>query len=75
VVGPEFVAPIVVYLATDAAKDITGQFIFSSAGDIRVLERPFQNPEPRYCLHKDGKWTVEELIEIIPKVARPRKGK
>ena len=75
VVGPEFVAPIVVYLATDEAKDITGQFIFSSAGDIRVLERPFQNPEPRYCLHKDGKWTVDELIEIIPKVARRRPGK
>src|SRR4030042_1008085 len=45
VVGPEFVAPIIVYLATDEAKDITGQFIFSSAGDIRILALPFQEPE------------------------------
>jgi NAD(P)-dependent dehydrogenase (short-subunit alcohol dehydrogenase family) len=72
VVGPEFVAPIVVYLATDEAKGITGQFIYSSGGTIRVLERPFQEPEPRYCLHKDGKWTLDELIKVMPGIIRPR---
>jgi NAD(P)-dependent dehydrogenase (short-subunit alcohol dehydrogenase family) len=75
VVGPEYIAPLVVYLATDAAKDVTGQFIFSSGGDIRVLERPFQNPEERHWAHKDGKWTVDELIEVMPKVLRDHKGR
>jgi NAD(P)-dependent dehydrogenase (short-subunit alcohol dehydrogenase family) len=75
VVGPEFVAPIVVYLATDEAKDITGQFIFSSAGELRVFALPFQKPEERYCAHKDGKWTVDELIAVVPKIVRPRPGK
>jgi NAD(P)-dependent dehydrogenase (short-subunit alcohol dehydrogenase family) len=70
VVGPEFVAPIVVYLATDEAKDITGQFIFSSAGYIRVLALPFQEPEAE--VHKDGRWTVDELIEILPKMVKHR---
>jgi NAD(P)-dependent dehydrogenase (short-subunit alcohol dehydrogenase family) len=73
VVGPEFVAPVVVYLATDEAKDITGQFIFSSAGDIRIFARPFQDPEAHYCAHKDGKWTVDELIAIVPKMVRPHR--
>jgi NAD(P)-dependent dehydrogenase (short-subunit alcohol dehydrogenase family) len=70
VVGPEFVAPVIVYLATDEAKGITGQFIYSSAGDIRVLALPFQEPEAE--VHKDGKWTVDELIETLPKIVRRR---
>jgi hypothetical protein len=72
VVGPEYVAPIAVFLATDEAKNITGQFIFSSAGDIRIFARPFQEPEAHYRAHKDGKWTVDELIAIMPKIVRPR---
>jgi NAD(P)-dependent dehydrogenase (short-subunit alcohol dehydrogenase family) len=74
VVGPEFVTPIIVFLATNEAKNITGQFIFSSAGDIRMLALPFQEPEAPYCVHKDGKWTVDELIEVVPKLVRHRQG-
>jgi NAD(P)-dependent dehydrogenase (short-subunit alcohol dehydrogenase family) len=74
VVGPEYVAPLVVYLATDAAKDVTGQYIFIHGGDLHTLERPFKTPEERYWAHKDGMWTVDELIEVIPKVARNHKG-
>lgn len=68
VVGPEFVAPIIVYLATDEAKGITGQFIYSSAGYIRVWGLPFQEPETE--VHKDGKWTVDELSVILPKIVQ-----
>ena len=70
VTGPDFVAPVVVYLATDEAKDITGQFIWTCGGEIRVLERPFQLPEAKYREKKDGKWTIEELIEIMPGLIR-----
>jgi NAD(P)-dependent dehydrogenase (short-subunit alcohol dehydrogenase family) len=68
VVGPEFVAPIIVYLATDEAKGITGQFIFCSAGYIRVWGLPFQEPEAE--VHKEGKWTVDELSVILPKIVQ-----
>ena len=68
--GPDFVAPIIVYLATDEAKDISGQFIFSCSGDIYILALPFEKPEASYCLHKDGKWTLDELIEIMPQKIR-----
>jgi 3-oxoacyl-[acyl-carrier protein] reductase len=68
-VNPEAgnVAPMVVYLATDEAKDITGKFIYASGGDVCLYPRPFLIPgtQPVF-LRKPGKWTVDELAEIIP---------
>ena len=62
---PEYVAPIVVYLATDEAKDITAQFIYSSGGDICVYARPFKLPGPHMFIRKDGKWTIDELGKVL----------
>jgi NAD(P)-dependent dehydrogenase (short-subunit alcohol dehydrogenase family) len=68
--GPEFVAPVIAYLATDEAKDITAQIIYSGAGDIGVHEAPLQMPGEDHFIHKTGKWTIEELIEAMPKIVR-----
>jgi NAD(P)-dependent dehydrogenase (short-subunit alcohol dehydrogenase family) len=68
--GPEFVAPIIVFLATDEAKNITGQFIYSGGGDIAIFDQPMQMPEPPRFTQKTGKWTVDELIKIIPPLIR-----
>ena len=70
--GPEFVAPVIVYLATDEAKDITGQVIYSGSGDLIIYSPPLQTPGAHQCLHKDGKWTVDELIEIMPGMVKSR---
>jgi NAD(P)-dependent dehydrogenase (short-subunit alcohol dehydrogenase family) len=66
--APEFVAPMVVYLASDEAKDITGQIFFSSGGDICVYAPPMGMPGPHQYLHKVGKWTVDELTELMPRM-------
>jgi NAD(P)-dependent dehydrogenase (short-subunit alcohol dehydrogenase family) len=63
--GPEFVAPVVVYLATDEAKDITGQIIFSMDGKIVVFAPPL-GEDGAHHLHKMGKWTLDELIQLMP---------
>jgi NAD(P)-dependent dehydrogenase (short-subunit alcohol dehydrogenase family) len=68
VFGPEYVAPIVVYLATDEAKDITGQVIYSGSGDLIIYAPPLTTPGAHQYLHKEGKWTVEELAEIMPRM-------
>lgn len=68
--GPEYVAPIVVYLATEEAKDITCQFIYSSGGDICIYAKPFQLPGPHMFIRKDGKWTVDELSRVIPSLIK-----
>jgi len=61
---PEFVPPIVVYLCTDEAKDITGQFFYAGGGDVGIYDRPMQRPATLYS--KIGKWTVDELSRVIP---------
>ena len=70
--APEFVAPIIVYLATDEAKDITGQIIYSGAGDLCIYSPPMNMPGAHQYIHKMGKWTVDELIEIIPRMIAGR---
>jgi 3-oxoacyl-[acyl-carrier protein] reductase len=67
--GPGDIAPVVVFLATDAAKEITGQFVYVCAGDFCVFPLPCDLPggESRFIRKMDG-WTVDELTEVFPQV-------
>lgn len=56
---PDNVAPLVVYLASDAAGHLTGQVFGISGGDIDLYE-PWQ---VKQSLSKDGRWTPAELVE------------
>jgi NAD(P)-dependent dehydrogenase (short-subunit alcohol dehydrogenase family) len=67
---PDMVAPMVVYLATDEAKGITGMIFNVMAGDIWVFAPPMQTPGAHQYLHKQGKWTVDELIQIMPRMVQ-----
>ncbi|MBI2957484.1 MAG: SDR family NAD(P)-dependent oxidoreductase [Chloroflexi bacterium] len=64
--GPDFVAPMVVYLATDAAAGLTDRFFYASAGDICLYTKPFKLSAAPVFIRKSGAWTVDELGEIIP---------
>lgn len=64
--GPEFVPPIIVYLATPEAKNITGRFFYACAGDIIILSTPMQLSGPNKFIRKSGMWTVDELSQVIP---------
>jgi NAD(P)-dependent dehydrogenase (short-subunit alcohol dehydrogenase family) len=67
-VGPEYVAPMVAYLCTDSAQNITGEFFYSGGGDICIFGRPLRMPGPHTLIHNQGKWTIEELKQIIPEL-------
>src|SRR5436305_5107732 len=60
--GPENVAPWVVYLATDAARNINGQLFLVMAGMVALLNYP----APVRTIAKDGRWTPEEIATIFP---------
>ena len=60
--GPENVAPWVVYLATDAARDVNGQTFLVMAGLVALLGYP----APVRTIQKDGRWTPEEIATIFP---------
>ena len=64
--GPDFIEPVVVYLASDMAARVTGQLIYSCGGDICVYGRPLQLPGPHVFARKQGRWTVEELNQFFP---------
>jgi NAD(P)-dependent dehydrogenase (short-subunit alcohol dehydrogenase family) len=60
--SPAHIAPVAAFLATDQAKDITGQ-IFGVRGKEIML---FGHSRPIMRIHDDAGWTVEKLIEIFP---------
>ena len=59
---PEDVAPIVVFLATDDAANINGYVFGASGGQISL----YSNPTPVKSIHKDGRWTLDELLNLMP---------
>jgi NAD(P)-dependent dehydrogenase (short-subunit alcohol dehydrogenase family) len=66
---PDYVAPMVTYLVTDEAQAITGKFFHVSGGDIGIYAKPLQLPgEAHMFTRKIGKWTVDELCEVIPEL-------
>ncbi len=61
--GPEAIAPVICYLATDAAQFINGQVLGVNTGRVSL----WVNPGPINSAFKaTGVWTVEELIEKVP---------
>jgi NAD(P)-dependent dehydrogenase (short-subunit alcohol dehydrogenase family) len=67
-IDPEYVAPIVTYLATDQAQGITGHIFYASGGDICIYAKPLDVPGEtnNMFIRKIGKWTLEELDQVIP---------
>jgi 3-oxoacyl-[acyl-carrier protein] reductase len=61
--GPEYVPPIVAYLATDHAWNINGQVFHAEGGRVSVYSEPV---ETRAIYKKAGIWTVDELIDVFP---------
>jgi NAD(P)-dependent dehydrogenase (short-subunit alcohol dehydrogenase family) len=61
--GPEHAPPIIVYLATEEAANITGQMIGTTRGRVALYSWPTELKG----LYKEGLWTPEELIKLVPR--------
>jgi 3-oxoacyl-[acyl-carrier protein] reductase len=63
--GPEYAAPFICYLASDAAADISGS-VFSIGGNGIGL---YSDPEIERNMTKfgEGPWTIDELIQQVPR--------
>ena len=59
---PEDVAPFTVWLASDQSAHVNGHIFHVASGLVSLLNEP----EPVKTIHKDGRWTVEELIRVFP---------
>jgi NAD(P)-dependent dehydrogenase (short-subunit alcohol dehydrogenase family) len=70
--GPDYVAPLVAFLATNEAAKINGCYFYASGGDICIYAHPFKlHGESHVLLRKDGKWTLDELNQtLIPMIGK-----
>ncbi len=59
---PDDVAPMIAWLASDEAADVTGMIFHTAGNRVSVMN----HPEPTRSIHKNGRWTVEELAGIFP---------
>ena len=64
---PEDVAPLVVFLASDAAAGVTGQCV-ALGGDRLAL---WAYPEEVVVELRDGGWSVEQIAEVWPRRFAP----
>jgi len=63
--APETVVPFIVYLCTDEAANINGQVFDVTGSNIALYSEPVKK---NTITKKEGLWTVEELIELVPKI-------
>lgn len=64
---PEHIAPLVVFLVSDAAAEVNGQ-TFVSRGDEVGLFAP---PQPLRSIQRGGGWTPEALADVLPAAFGP----
>lgn len=60
--SPDDAAPLVAYLASDAAASINGYTFHIQKGEISV----YGDPAPIKMLNKMGRWTADELVAVMP---------
>ena len=53
-----------VYLASDFAADVNGQFFFVYGKSVSLMSQPRLE---RTVLKAEGFWTVEELVDLLPR--------
>ncbi|MDD5190870.1 MAG: SDR family oxidoreductase [Dehalococcoidales bacterium] len=63
VAEPEDVAPMVAYLATEQAANINGRVFYAAGGQYAL----FSNPEMVRNIFKQGRWTLDELMGLMPR--------
>jgi hypothetical protein len=62
--APEMVAPLVLFLCTEAASNINGYDFEIGGGRIGV----YSQPEVQAQIYEAGKvWTLDELLDVLPK--------
>jgi len=64
--APEFVAPMVVYLATDLAPEVTGCVFRVGAGKIGLYSHPSEIRSIYRNHLETGPWPIEELQALLP---------
>ena len=67
--GPQHVAPLVAWLASEDAAGISNQILHATSGMIGIMQQPRIIKSFR---KKSGAWTLDELDDFIPQLLEAR---
>jgi 3-oxoacyl-[acyl-carrier protein] reductase len=64
--NPDLVPPLILYLATDEAANITGQVFTVAGGHVGLFPEPKEVTLIYKNYKKYGPWTIDEIAELLP---------
>jgi NAD(P)-dependent dehydrogenase (short-subunit alcohol dehydrogenase family) len=67
--GPQQIAPVVAWLASDAARDMTAQIIHVSRGSVGIM----QQPAIIRAFKAETLWRLDQLDELMPRLLEAKK--
>lgn len=67
--GPQQIAPVVSWLASEQAEGITGQIIHVARGQVAIM----QQPAMLKAYQTDHIWTQDDLDTVMPKLVEAKK--
>jgi NAD(P)-dependent dehydrogenase (short-subunit alcohol dehydrogenase family) len=67
--GPQQIAPVVTWLASEAAKDLTAQIVHVSRGSVGIM----QQPAVIRSFKSEALWTMDQLDQLMPKLLEAKK--
>jgi NAD(P)-dependent dehydrogenase (short-subunit alcohol dehydrogenase family) len=67
--GPQQIAPVVTWLASESAKDMTAQIIHVSRGSVGIM----QQPAIIRSFKSEALWRLDQLDALMPKLLEAKK--
>ena len=68
--GPQHIAPIVVWLASEASAGVTSEIFHTGRGGIAIMQQPRVIKQFKKA---NGVWQLEELDQIVPQLVEAKK--
>jgi NAD(P)-dependent dehydrogenase (short-subunit alcohol dehydrogenase family) len=68
--GPQHIAPMVAWLATEEAAGITSEIFHTGYGGVGIMQQP---KVIKHFKKRSGAWTLDELDGIVPQLLDARK--
>ena len=66
--GPERIAPLVAYLASDEAAHINGMLFFVAGEELGI----YSEFAPEKLMQREGGWSLDALVKSMPSLVRPK---
>tara|TARA_Y100000590_G_scaffold470612_1_gene666958 strand:- start:17765 stop:18673 length:909 start_codon:yes stop_codon:yes gene_type:complete len=67
--GPEQIAPVITWLCSEAANEVTSQIIHSQGGIVGIM----QQPAVIKSFTTEKLWTIEQLNKLMPELLEAKK--